>query len=236
MSDATPAGIRAALDAAGLRCAALNALQRTNDWTADRAAEATALADAAATLGAPGIVLCPVIDEKLDWDAAERIARLTDALSRLAPILSDRGLLGYVEPLGMAGSTLTRQDEAVAAMDDAGPAPFALCHDTFQVWRAGDDGLHPDRVGLVHVSGIERTDLGPRALTEPDRVLVGPADRSGALDQLRALVAAGYGGVVSLEPFAPAVTDRPDPAALAASLARIAAAAATAARPETAAP
>src|SRR6516165_877428 len=62
-SDGTKAeDLRAILDDAGLSLASINALQRFNDWDSDREAEAAALARYAAVLGAPGIVLCPVVD------------------------------------------------------------------------------------------------------------------------------------------------------------------------------
>jgi 2-keto-myo-inositol isomerase len=80
---------------------------------------------------------------------------------------------------------------------------FALCHDTFQVFRSGDDLLFPEHVGLVHVSGVLRPDLAREDLTEPDRGFVVEGDRVGNVPQLRRLLAAGYEGHVSMEPFSP---------------------------------
>ena len=45
------------------------------------------------------------------------------------------------------------------------------------------------------------------------RVLVGPKDRLGNVEQLRQLYADGYDGVVSFEPFAKEVHGLPDPIA-----------------------
>ncbi len=219
-ADGTPASeVRARIADAGLAVASINALQRFNDWTAERAREAAALAAYARDLGAPGIVLCPVIDEAAGWSEAEAARRLREGLRGLAPILADAGVTGYVEPLGMKGSTMSRQAEAVAAMEEVGaPGVFRLCYDTFQFFRRGDDRLFPEHVGLVHVSGITRTDLAPGDLTEPDRGLVGAGDRVGNLAQLAFLH--GYAGFVSLEPFDPAVQADSDlPERLAASLA-----------------
>ena len=67
-----------------------------------------------------------------------------------------------------------------------------------------------DHIGLVHISGIARNDLAPDALTEPDRGLIFIDDRVGNIAQLRLLLAAGYSGFVSVEPFSPHVQNDPD--------------------------
>ena len=179
--DGTPATeVKARLQDAGLKVASVNALQRFNEWTPTRAQEAEA--------------------EK----------NLRDGLRQLRPILQAHGITGYVEPLGMKGSTLKRQDMAVAAVSDIdGWDVFQLCYDTFQFFRCGDTQLVPDRIGLAHMSGIARTDLAPADLTEPDRGLIFVGDRVGNIAQLRALQAAGYRGFVSMEPFSPEVQTDP---------------------------
>lgn len=210
-ADGTPAAeVRAKLDAAGLAVASVNALQRFNDWSPDREAEARSLVAYAAALGAPGLVLCPVHTPE-DWSDAMVEAKLREGLKRLAPILRDHGVTGYVEPLGMRHSTMKRQDMAVAAVADVdGWDCYQLCYDTFQFFRCGDDRLIPEHIGLAHMSGISRTDLPPEDLTESDRGLIFPGDRVGNVAQLRSLIAAGYGGFVSIEPFDPAAQNDPD--------------------------
>lgn len=210
-ADGTPAvEVRAKLDAAGLAVASVNALQRFNDWSAEREAEARTLVAYAAALGAPGLVLCPVHTPE-DWSAATAEAKLREGLTRLAPILRDHGVTGYVEPLGMRHSTMKRQDIAVAAIGDVdGWDCYQLCYDTFQFFRCGDDRLFPEHIGLAHMSGISRTDLPPGDLTEPDRGLILADDRVNNVAQLTLLFAAGYAGVVSIEPFDPAVQTDPE--------------------------
>jgi 2-keto-myo-inositol isomerase len=214
-ADGTPAAeVKARLDDAGLQIASVNALQRCNDWTPDRATEAEALVAYAAALGAPGLVLCPVHTEDHGWTEAEAEKNLRDGLRALRPILRDHGVTGYVEPLGMRGSTMKRQAMAVAAVSDIdGWDDFRLCYDTFQFYRCGDTQLFPDRIGLAHMSGITRTDLAPGDLTEPDRELIFVGDRVGNIAQLSALQAAGYDGFVSMEPFSPDVQADPQLAA-----------------------
>lgn len=208
------ADLRARLDAAGLAVASVNALQRFNDWTPGRAAEAERLIAYAAALGAPGVVLCPVHDAGHGWTTAEAERNLRHGLRQLAPILRHHGVTGYVEPLGMAPSTMKRQAMAVAAVSDIdGWDAYSLCCDTFQFFRCGDTDLFPDRIGLVHVSGIARGDLAPGDLVEPDRGLVFLDDQSGCVPLLKQVIAAGYRGFISMEPFAPATQTDPNLAA-----------------------
>jgi 2-keto-myo-inositol isomerase len=209
--DGTPASeVRARLQDAGLKVASVNALQRFNDWTPTRAQEAEAIIAFAAALGAPGVVLCPVHNEDHGWTGTQAERNLRDGLRQLRPILQAHGVAGYVEPLGMKGSTMKRQDMAVAAVSEIdGWADYRLCYDTFQFFRCGDTQLFPERIGLAHMSGIARSDLAPGDLTEPDRGLIFPGDRVGNIAQLRALQAAGYAGFVSMEPFSPEVQTDP---------------------------
>jgi 2-keto-myo-inositol isomerase len=226
-ADGTPAKVLAKVIAdSGLKVASINALQRFNDWTPEREREARALILYAAELGAPGVVMCPVIDADHGWTEAELEAKLRDSLKALKPIYADHAVTGYVEPLGMVDSTMRHQAPAVAAIGDVdGFAQFKLCHDTFQYFRSCDTSLQPKRIGLVHISGITRTDVDREALVEPDRGLVDADDVCGNVDQLREIYACGYSGFVSVEPFNPAVQRDPNLGrALAASLASVRAA------------
>ena len=169
------------------------------------------LARYAAVLSAPGIVLCPVVDLEHGWSESQLDEMLRHSLRKLRPILLEHGVTGYVEPLGMQGSTMRRQTTAVYAVNDvAGWDAYRICHDVFQFYRCGDTEMFPDRIGLVHISGIDRTDLAPGDLTEPDRGLVDERDRVGVIRQLRSLIDGGYAGYVSIEPFKPSVQQDPD--------------------------
>jgi 2-keto-myo-inositol isomerase len=223
--DGTPAeDIMARLRDAKLNVASVNALQRFNDWSKDREREARHIVGYAAQLGAPGVVLCPVHNPDHGWSGADAEKNLRSGLKQLRPILLDLGVTGYVEPLGMTGSTMKMQGMAVAAIDDIGGwDAYQLCYDTFQFFRCGDTKLFPERIGLAHMSGIVRDDLTASELTEPDRVLVEHHDRVDNIRQLRELKATGYGGYVSMEPFNPEVQRSADLAKhLRASLARVA--------------
>jgi 2-keto-myo-inositol isomerase len=211
MDGTEPSAILDQLQEANIRIASVNALQRFNDWTKARETEAKALMGYAAKLGAPGVVLCPVHNPDHGWSDSEAEKNLRTGLKQLKPILLDLGVKGYVEPLGMTGSTMKKQGMAVAAITDIdGWDAYELCYDTFQFFRCGDTQLYPERIGLAHMSGITRDDLSPGDLTEPDRVLIEALDRVENVRQLRALRDAGYNGFVSMEPFNPGVQQSPD--------------------------
>lgn len=196
------ASLRKALLDAGLKLASINALQRFNDWSDSCAEEALELIRYAATLGAPGIVMCPVIEADHGWSEAELEQKLRQSLRMLRPMLLDHGVTGFVEPLGMQDSTMKLQKTAVTAVSDVdGWDAFRICHDTFQFYRCGDAQMFPEHIGLVHISGIARSDLPPHELTEPDRGFVLDGDRAGNVEQLRALIEGGYQGYVSVELF-----------------------------------
>ena len=206
--------LKSRIEAAGLAIASINALQRFNHWTAERGREARRVIEYAGACGAPGLVLCPVVgagDGRSERQLAQDLRR---SLRELRPILAANGVLGLVEPLGMPDSTLRFQDPAVEAIGDIdGFADFALCHDTFQHFRCGDTVFHPERTGMVHISGVVETALPREELTEPHRGLVDEDDRCGTIEQLRRLLASGYSGTVSFEPFDPEVQRLTNPAA-----------------------
>eukprot|EP01037_Dinobryon_pediforme_P048309 gene48309-63266_t len=99
--DGTPADdVATAASGRGISIISINALQRFNQWTAERATEAAELAAYAAASGARALVLVPVNDTAFTPADADRLAGLREALAALKPILAAHGLLGLVEPLG----------------------------------------------------------------------------------------------------------------------------------------
>ena len=223
LRDGTPAAtVRAAAEAAGVRILTVNALQRFERWDATRAAEADALAEYAAACGAAALVLCPTNDIADTRGARQRAADLRTALEALRPILLAHGVAGYVEPLGFAECALRRKRDAIDAIDELRAADvFSVVHDTFHHGLSGEIELFGPRTGLVHISGVE-ADLPLDRLRDPERVLVGPADRIDNAGQIAALIADGYEGAFSFEPFSPDVHALPDlGAALRASIAHL---------------
>lgn len=221
--DGTPAAeIRALAEAAGVRIATINALQRFNEWTPEREREAIELADYAQAVGATALVLVPVNDGTGQADG-ERQANLREALTALKPILESRGLLGFVEPLGFEICSLRSKREAAEGIEAVGgEGRFKLVHDTFHHHLAGEPALFPKLTGLVHISGVTDNTVSVSEMRDPHRVLVDEDDRLGNVDQIRALLQQGYDGLFSFEPFAEEVQELADPAtAISASMALI---------------
>jgi 2-keto-myo-inositol isomerase len=131
----------------------------------------------------------------------------------LKPILKATGITGLVECLGFELCSLRKKSEAVAAIDAAdGGDVFRLTHDTFHHHLAGESAMFPDRTGLVHISGVEDPAVSVGDMRDSHRVLVGPKDRLGNVAQIKALLAAGYAGPLSFEPFAKELRTLSDPA------------------------
>ncbi|WP_027229568.1 TIM barrel protein [Phyllobacterium sp. UNC302MFCol5.2] len=204
--------VKALADEVGVRIATINALQRFNDWTPEREKEAVELADYARDVGAKALVLVPVNDGTGQRDG-ERQANLRSALKGLKPILEQRGLIGYVEPLGFEVCSLRSKREAVEAIQAVGGEErFKLVHDTFHHHLAGEPELFPAMTGLVHISGVTDPDVTVSAMRDPHRVLVDDKDRLGNIEQMRALIDQGYDGAFSFEPFAEEVQQLENPA------------------------
>ncbi len=185
-----------------------------NVWNDERARQTEALAKLAAAAGAKALVMCPLNEGKMLEDTPEKAASLRAALTEIRPILVAHGLKGYVEPLGFPVSSLRMKRDALAAIDDIGGADvFSLVHDTFHHRGAGEEPVFASRTGLVHISGLEDPAITFTDMLDGHRVLVGPKDRLGNVEQLRQLYADGYDGVVSFEPFAKEVHDLADPIA-----------------------
>ncbi len=186
-----PADVRSAAAEAGVTIISVNALQRFNEWTPARKAEASKLADYAAACGAQALMLVPVNDGS--WSAnGGRNGNLRAALKALKPILQSRGLIGLIEPLGFQTSSLRSKNEAANAIAWVdGQSVFRLVHDTFHHTLAGETSFFCDLTGLVHLSGIN----DPTFWVHPDRIPGGSDNCS----QIRALLDGGYAGPFSLE-------------------------------------
>jgi len=211
ISDGTsPETIRSAAKAAGVEILSINALQRFNDWTPQRAEEAEALADYAERCGANALVLVPVNDGSGRANG-ERQGNLRNSLRELTSILSGHKLTGLVEPLGFEICSLRSKKEAVEAINALNLSDrFKVVHDTFHHFLAGEPDVFPTQTGLVHVSGVTDTTLGVNAMLDAHRVLVDEADRLANVAQLSTLLASGYSGAVSFEPFSVSVQKDPN--------------------------
>lgn len=211
-----PAEVKAAAEKAGVTILSINALYPFNLWAGDLPEKAERMADYAAACGAKALVMCPLNEGK-----AVGFDDLVAALTAIKPILQARGLIGLVEPLGFPVSSLRLKSVAAEAIAAAGgEGTFRLVHDTFHHHLAGEAEFFPELTGLVHISGVTDPAVAVEHMLDAHRVLVDGADRLENIAQIKALIAAGYDGPFSFEPFAEEVHALPDPeAALAASMA-----------------
>ncbi|MGM3425476.1 TIM barrel protein [Pseudomonas benzopyrenica] len=222
LDDGTPPEqVRALCQAEGIRLLSINALYPFDVWNDERRTQTLKLAAYAKACGAEGLVMCPLNDRTDSRDAAKRARDLRTALSELAPILRDHGILGFVEPLGFEECSLRLKRQAVEAIKAVGGLDvFRLVHDTFHHHLAGETEFFAELTGLVHISGVEDADLPLNQIRDAHRVLVGEADILGNAEQIKHLLDDGYRGYLSFEPFAVSVHALADPqSALAQSVA-----------------
>jgi len=186
----------------GITIINVNALQRWNQWSKAKADEANKLAEYAALTGAKALVLCPTNDKKFKPDTEARLMGLRVALDGLKGILKNHGLIGCVEPLGFAECSLRLKSEALAAIDDVGGANrFKVTHDTFHHFVAGEGEMFSKRTALIHVSGVVDTKYTAATMRDPQRVLVDAHDIIDNKGQVKKMLAGGYKGYISFEPF-----------------------------------
>jgi 2-keto-myo-inositol isomerase len=187
----------------------INALQKFNlpSRLVEAARELKDLIALARSIGCRAIVLCPNNDTADRRSPEQSLRDTVAALKAFGPQFGDSGLLGYVEPLGFPESSLRSALSAAEAIREAGPGPYRIVYDTFHHYLGPDEasdieqGLDVSLVGLVHASGVEAV-LEKAAMKDAHRVLVTANDRMGNVEQIARLLARGYGGEVSLEPFA----------------------------------
>jgi 2-keto-myo-inositol isomerase len=204
----TAAEVRDAAARAEVTILTINALYPFNQWTPDLETEAVALADYASACGAEALVMCPLND-----GTPVALDGVVDALAKAAPILQDHGLRGFVEPLGFRISSLRTKAEAVRAIEESGTTDtYRLVHDTFHHHLAGEADLYPDWTGIVHISGVVDPELAVEHMLDDHRILVDDNDRLGTVSQISKLLAAGFNGPYSFEPFAREVQVMSDPA------------------------
>lgn len=195
----------------GLRLVGLSQVYPFNDWSDETEGKVRALIATAQACGAETISLIPRNDGTQTGNG-ERHANLRIALKNIKPMVEEAGLIALVEPLGFPRSSLRSKQETVDAIEalDAGHV-FRIVHDTFHHALAGGGPLFPAQTGIVHISGVIDPALGLDRMQDEHRVLVDARDRLGNVEQLSALMRAGYDGVVSYECFSPETHALSDP-------------------------
>lgn len=184
----------------GMEIVTINALYPFNRLDDALLAQAEALLKEAQAIGAGALVLCP-LNEGQPIAAEKTIA----ALQKLAPLFAQYGIKGLVEPLGFPQSSLRSAVQTQSLIRDA-QVPFNLLIDTFhhhlyeQAEQEFTSGIDIERIGLVHLSGVE--DTRPIAeLTDEERIMLSKGDVLNSVAQVRRLEQMGYRGVYAFEPF-----------------------------------
>ena len=209
---ATAEKIAEATKAAGIKVLSINALYPFNIWNEERAEQAENLAKLASAAGATALVCCPLNDGDYKASESEKSAGLREALTALKDILEKYNLKGLIEPLGFPISSLRFKEEAIEAIKDInGIECFSLVHDTFHHKGANEQSLFPGSTGLVHISGVEDKDVSFTDMLDKDRLFVGPEDRLDNIGQIKTLLAGGYHGYISFEPFFDGLWELTDP-------------------------
>jgi 2-keto-myo-inositol isomerase len=197
----------------GLRLLGLSEAYGFNTWTEPMRAKVQLLIDQAKASGAESISLIPRNDAP-KWSDAERITALRGAIAAILPMLDKADMAALIEPLGFTTSSLRSKAEAVEAIEaEGGLARFKLVHDTFHHHLAGGGEIFPEHTGIVHISGVVDPALTPEEMQDGHRILVDARDRLGNIEQIRALMKAGYAGAFSYEPFSRLVHALADPQA-----------------------
>ncbi|NLE14664.1 MAG: TIM barrel protein [Spirochaetales bacterium] len=200
-----PEEVRDLLAKHRLKVAAINALQRFNEYTEAKKEELRSLLDYAKSIRADAIVLCPVNGIERNADRAAWLERTTQALFQYGPLFEEYGLYGYVEPLGFRASSLRTKAEALKAIEASGYERwYRLVHDTFHHHLADEQEYFASMTGLVHLSSVA-AGLRHTEPTDADRTLFLEDDLLATREQAQTLVNSGYRGIFSFEPFSPAV-------------------------------
>ncbi len=163
-------------------------------------------------VGCPHIVMCPFNELGDTRSPAQRAEELVATLNAYGPLLSAAGMVGLVEPLGFARSTLRTKRAALEGIRKcATPKAFKLVHDTFHHYLSGETEFFPGETGLVHVSGVAKGKAKESIQDDDDRILVDASDAMDNRGQVAALLAAGCTAPISYEPFGPSVRAMPVP-------------------------
>lgn len=201
----SPEQVRAVCEETGISILTVNALQRFNDPALLQAKkdELREMMETAASVGCRQIVLCPVNDPADGRGADDRHRDLVAALKGYAPLFEELGMIGLVEPLGFAISSLRFKKQAAAGIAASGrPELYRIVHDTFHHYLSGETEVYPAETGLIHASGVPGGKL-LEDMTDDDRVLIGENDVMDNRSQVAELYRRGCTAELSYEPFSP---------------------------------
>ena len=160
-------------------------------------------------INCPQIVLCPLNDAGDRRTSTQRSEELVAALDAYGPLFAETKMVGLIEPLGFAISSLRTKKAALEAIAKCNyPRSYRLLHDTFHHYLSGEIEFFPQQTAVVHVSGL-LPGKSKAATTDEDRILVTKDDIMDNRGQLATLLGGGCTAPISYEPFSSQVRDLP---------------------------
>jgi 2-keto-myo-inositol isomerase len=211
-----PGQVQELVDRYGASIVSINALQRFNlpGRLPDAMEELKALLELSSAIHCPAIVLCPVNDREDRREPQQSFEETVRCLQAYQPLFAGTGVLGYIEPLGFAESSLPSLITAQAAIRESGVQCYRIVYDTFHHFIGPDSSelieaeLDVGMIGLIHASGVE-ADLPTDRYRDEHRGSITETDRFQNVEQISTLLRRGFTGPVSLEFFAAEIQDLP---------------------------
>ncbi len=209
IDDYSPEQVKRLSEKYGITICTINALQKFNlgRILPDVLAELRELISLAVAIDCEAIVLVPNNEVNDARGPGVMMRETIAALKAFGPLFKENNLFGYVEPLGFEECSLRSKTDAMKAIQESGCGNYKIVHDTFHHHLGPDtrdtlkNAYDVAYTGLVHVSGVEH-DIPAGEYRDNHRVLITARDKLKNLQQIEQLIALGYTGDISFEPFA----------------------------------
>lgn len=198
----------------GVEILTINALQKFNldAILPETIKELKKLINLSLSISCKAIVLCPNNDVNDKRNSEEIFKETVKALKSFGPLFQERGMQGYLEPLGFEECSLRSIVTAMKAIQESNYPIYKIIHDTFHHHIGPDtfDTIENDYdisyTGLVHISGVE-CNIPVEECRDNHRVLVTEQDRLQNKEQIELLLKLGYAGNISFEPFSETIQE-----------------------------
>lgn len=158
----------------------------------------------------PAIVLCPDNDIDDQQNTQKYIENTAMSLKKYGALFKDAEILALVEPLGFeTTSSIRTKNMALEAINASGydSSVYKIVHDTFHHHIAKEIECFANFTGLVHISGVNNTDIPIDQIHDKHRVLIDEKDILKNKKQMEIFESSGYKGCYSFEPFSKDIQD-----------------------------
>lgn len=153
------------------------------------------------------IVMCPLNESNDLRTPEEQYQETVHALREFIPLFKNNKIMGYIEPLGFATSSLSSVLTAMKTIQEIGYQGYKIVHDTFHHALGPDHLKMLDReydiqsTGLIHISSVIQ-DIPSQKYRDEHRNMDFAHDRLNSKEQIDFFIKRGYQGIISFEPFA----------------------------------